>query len=53
MALHLHGDSCWTRARWRGIISYEPSELVVTARAGTPLARAGGRLGRARPVPGL
>ena len=22
---------------WRGIISYEPSELVVTVRAGTPL----------------
>jgi glycolate oxidase FAD binding subunit len=25
-------------AGWRGIVSYEPSELVVTVRAGTPLA---------------
>ena len=24
---------------WRGIVSYEPSELVVTVRAGTPLAQ--------------
>lgn len=32
----LLGDVLDTRA-WRGIVSYEPSELVVTARAGTPL----------------
>jgi FAD/FMN-containing dehydrogenase len=31
------GDVLDTRA-WRGISSYEPTELVVTARAGTPLA---------------
>ena len=32
----LEGDVLDTRY-WSGIISYEPSELVVTARAGTPL----------------
>ena len=30
------GDVLDTRA-WRGIVSYEPTELVVTARCGTPL----------------
>lgn len=33
----LHGEVLDTRAL-RGIVSYEPSELVVTVRAGTPLA---------------
>jgi glycolate oxidase FAD binding subunit len=33
----LQGEVLDTRA-YRGIVSYEPSELVVTARAGTPLA---------------
>ena len=33
----LHGELLDTRA-YHGIVSYEPSELVVTARAGTPLA---------------
>ncbi|MES2258571.1 MAG: glycolate oxidase subunit GlcE [Pseudomonadota bacterium] len=32
-----HGELFDTRA-WRGIVDYEPSELVVTARCGTPLA---------------
>jgi len=31
------GERLETRG-WHGIVSYEPSELVVTARAGTPLA---------------
>jgi glycolate oxidase FAD binding subunit len=31
------GDLLDTRA-WRGIVSYEPTELVITARCGTPLA---------------
>ena len=35
-----------------GIVSYEPSELVVTALAGTPLAELEGA-GSAWPVPGL
>jgi glycolate oxidase FAD binding subunit len=35
--LALHGEVLDTRAL-RGILSYEPSELVVTVRAGTPLA---------------
>ena len=33
----LQGDVLDTRA-WRGIVSYEPTELVVTVRAGTPLS---------------
>lgn len=33
----LAGDLLQTSG-WRGIVSYEPSELVVTVRAGTPLA---------------
>lgn len=33
----LHGDILDT-SDYRGIVSYEPSELVVTVRAGTPLA---------------
>jgi glycolate oxidase FAD binding subunit len=36
-ALQLQGDILDTRAL-SGIVSYEPSELVVTVRAGTPLA---------------
>jgi glycolate oxidase FAD binding subunit len=36
----LAGEPLDTRAH-RGIVSYEPSELVVTARAGTPLAEVG------------
>ena len=36
-----------------GISSYEPSELVVTVRTGTPLERPGSRAGRTRPVPAL
>ena len=35
--LALHGDVLDTRVL-RGIVSYEPSELVVTVKAGTPLA---------------
>ena len=35
--LALRGEVLDTRAL-RGIVSYEPSELVVTVRAGTPLA---------------
>ena len=35
--LALHGEVLDTRGL-RGIVSYEPSELVVTVRAGTPLA---------------
>jgi len=31
-------------AAWRGIVDYEPSELVVTARSGTPLAELEGAL---------
>jgi glycolate oxidase FAD binding subunit len=30
---------------WRGIVDYEPSELVVTARCGTPLSQIEGTLG--------
>ncbi|KQP11890.1 glycolate oxidase subunit GlcE [Pseudorhodoferax sp. Leaf267] len=33
----LHGEVLSTRD-WAGIVSYEPSELVVTVRCGTPLA---------------
>lgn len=33
----LHGEILDTRA-YRGIVSYEPTELVITARCGTPLA---------------
>ncbi len=34
---HLHGEILDTR-EWRGVVSYEPSELVVTVRAGTSLS---------------
>ncbi len=33
----LHGDVLDTRA-YRGIVAYDPTELVITARCGTPLA---------------
>jgi len=33
----IHGDKLNT-VECRGIVSYEPTELVITARAGTPLA---------------
>ena len=36
-----------------GISSYEPSELVVTARCGTPLAELEAALAEARPVPAV
>jgi glycolate oxidase FAD binding subunit len=36
-----------------GISSYEPSELVVTVRGGTPAGRAGSRAGRQRPAPAV
>ena len=39
-ALQLQGDILDTRSL-NGIVSYEPSELVVTVRAGTPLAELG------------
>ena len=32
------GDVARHRARYAGIVDYEPTELVITARAGTPLA---------------
>jgi glycolate oxidase FAD binding subunit len=34
----LEGEILDTRA-WRGIVAYDPAELVLTARAGTPLAQ--------------
>ena len=40
----LQGDILDTRAH-SGIVSYEPSELVVTVRAGTPLGRVRGCTG--------
>ena len=30
---------------WRGIVDYEPSELVITARCGTPLSQLESALG--------
>ncbi|PJI99613.1 glycolate oxidase FAD binding subunit [Acidovorax sp. 69] len=42
--LALHGEVLDTRVL-RGIVSYEPSELVVTVRAGTPLAELEAALG--------
>ena len=37
----------------RGIVAYEPTELVITARCGTPLAEIEAALAEQRPVPGL
>ena len=47
------GRGARARAPTRGIVDYEPTELVVTARCGTPLAELEARARRARPVPGL
>ena len=33
----LRGDVLDTRG-WRGIVAYDPTELVITVRSGTPLA---------------
>ena len=44
----LAGESLDTRA-YAGIVDYEPTELVITARAGTPLADDRERDARARP----
>ena len=41
------------RARLRGIVDYEPTELVITARAGTPLAEVEDALRRARADAGV
>lgn len=41
----LQGDHVLSTAPWRGVESYEPTELVVKARAGTPLAEVESLLG--------
>ena len=38
---------------YQGVLSYEPSELVITVRAGTPLGRGTSHAGAKRPVPGV
>ena len=44
----LQGEVLDTRA-YTGILSYEPSELVITARAGTPMAEIEAALAEGRP----
>ena len=50
MAQRPHGELLDTRLL-HGVRSYEPSELVVTVRSGTPLAELEALLQRKGPVP--